>query len=90
MRKNGEFVEFRKNYLSNNEKLKQEIIGIGDEISKMQNKESSFKKLENMSDVINSLNPHLICEIGEEVKLHSVEIGKLEKLILNLDAVSLI
>ena len=30
-----------------------------------------------MSDVINSLNPHLICEIGEEVKLHEKEIGRL-------------
>lgn len=40
------------------------MIGMQEEIKKMQNKEGSFKKLENMSDVINSLNPHLICEIG--------------------------
>lgn len=41
--------------------MKQEIIGLNEELHKMQNKESNFKKLENMSDVINSLNPHLIC-----------------------------
>lgn len=64
-RKNQEFVEFRKSYLLNNEKSKQDLIGIEEEMKKMQDKESSFKKLENMSDVINSLNPHLICEIGE-------------------------
>jgi|JI9StandDraft_1071089.scaffolds.fasta_scaffold1471815_1 hypothetical protein len=43
----------------------------------MHNKEGSFKKLENMSDVLNSLNPHLVCELGEEIKLHTAEIGKL-------------
>lgn len=63
-RRNNEFVEFRKGYLTHNEKAKQEMIGLSDEISKMQNKESSFRKLENMSEVLNSLNPHLICEIG--------------------------
>ena len=67
--------------LGNNEKLRQEIIGVGEEINKMKNKESGFSKLENMSDVISSLNPHLICEIGEEVKLHEKEIGKLEKML---------
>lgn len=30
-----------------------------------------------MSDILSSLNPHLICELGEEVKLHEKEIGKL-------------
>jgi hypothetical protein len=77
-------VEFRKNYLSNNEKAKQEMIGLQEEITKMQNKEGSFKKLENMSEAISSLNPHLICEIGEEVKLHEKEIGKIEKMVINL------
>ena len=45
VRKNNEFVEFRKSYLTNNEKIKQDIIGLGDEINKIQNKEGSFKKL---------------------------------------------
>lgn len=71
-RKNSEFVEFRKNYLSHNEKVKQELIGLQEEVTKMQNKEGSFKKLENMSDVLSSLNPHLVCELGEELKLHTV------------------
>ena len=60
------------------------MIGLQEEITKMQNKEGSFKKLENMSEAISSLNPHLICEIGEEVKLHEKEIGKIEKMVINL------
>lgn len=43
----------------------------------MRSQEASFKKLEGMSETLNSLNPHLICEIGEEVKNHTAEIGKL-------------
>ena len=46
--------------------------------------------MENMSDVINSLNPHLICEIGEEVKLHEKEIGKLEKMLVNMENVNML
>jgi hypothetical protein len=41
-----------------------------------------------MSDVLNSLNPHLICEIEEEVKNHTKEIGRLEKMLLTFDSVS--
>jgi len=26
--------------------------------------------MENIGDILTSLNPHMICEIGEEVKLH--------------------
>ena len=67
--------------------MKQELIGLQEEVTKMQNKEGSFKKLENMSDVLSSLNPHLVCELGEELKLHTVEIGKLEKRLHDLDSV---
>jgi hypothetical protein len=36
----------------------------------MGQKEANLKKIEGMGDVLKSLNPHLICELGEEVKLH--------------------
>jgi hypothetical protein len=45
-------------------------VGINDEIKKMNQNEGTFKKMEGMSNILNSLNPHLICELGEEVKLH--------------------
>lgn len=44
-RKNNEFVDFRKAYLANNERTKQDIIGLNDEIQKMNQKETSFKKM---------------------------------------------
>jgi hypothetical protein len=33
--------------------------------------------MENMAEILTNLDPHLICEIGSEVKLHEKEIGKL-------------
>jgi hypothetical protein len=41
--------------------MKQEIIGIEDEMRKLNDKESSFKKMENVSEIMASLDPHLIC-----------------------------
>ena len=81
-RKNFEFVDFRKETMSNHEKVKQNFIGLEEEIKKLNDKESSFKKMENVSDVLSALDPHLVCEIGNEVKLHGKEIGKLEKQIM--------
>jgi ribosomal protein S2 len=63
-RKNNEFIEFRKKYLENNEKTKQEIIGLNEEIKKINQKEEGMKKIEGMSNILSSLDPHKICEIG--------------------------
>ena len=35
--------------------------------------------MENVSEVLAALDPHLICEIGNEVKLHEKSLAKLEK-----------
>ncbi len=40
--------------------------------------------MENVSDILNKLDPHLICEIANEVKLHEKQIGRLEKKIMGL------
>lgn len=33
--------------------------------------------MENVSDLLERLDPHLICEINNEVKLHEKELGKI-------------
>lgn len=72
----------------NNERVKQNILGIEDDIKKLREKGSSFKKMEDIGEVLQSLDPHLICEIGSEVKLHEKEIGKLEKQVTYLENVT--
>jgi hypothetical protein len=41
--------------------------------------------MENVSEILNKLDPHLICEIANEVKLHEKEIGKLEKQLMIME-----
>ena len=48
-------------------------------MKKLREKGSSFKKMEDIGNVLQALDPHLICELGSEVKLHEKEIGKMEK-----------
>lgn len=56
-----DFVDFRKNSFEINERIKQNIIGIEDDIKKLREKGSSFQKMEDIGNVLSALDPHLIC-----------------------------
>ena len=56
-------------------------------MKKLREKGSSFKKMEDIGNVLQALDPHLICELGSEVKLHEKEIGKMEKQVTYLENV---
>lgn len=56
-------MEFRKHHLTQTEKTKQDIIELNEEIKKLNSKETTFKKIENVSDLLKNFSPHLICEI---------------------------
>ena len=40
--------------------------------------------MENVSSILEKLDPHMICEIGNEVKLNQKEMEKFEKSLLQL------
>lgn len=46
--------------------------------------------MENIGSVLEALDPHLVCELSSEVKLHEKEIGKLEKQLLYFEKVLLL
>lgn len=46
------------------------MMEIEDQLKKLGEKGSNFKKMEDIGNVLSALDPHTICEIGNEVKLH--------------------
>lgn len=80
-------MEFRKGVLQAQEKTRNDFLVVNDELARINNKSGNMKKMEEIGDVLSSLDPHLICELGSEVKLHEKEIGKLEKQLLLLENV---
>lgn len=89
MRKNNQFVDFRKSYYEMNERFKHNVMDLEDQIKRMGDKGSSFKKMQDMSSLLQKLDPHLICQIGSEVKMHEKQIGKLEKQVAYLQNVQI-
>ena len=51
-RKNQEFFDFRKGYYEANERLKHNMLDLEDQIKKLGEKGSSFKKMEDIGSVL--------------------------------------
>lgn len=53
-----------------NEKVAHNISEIEGQIKKLNESNSNFKKMDDITSIIQSLDPHLVCEIQNQVKVH--------------------